>query len=223
MAHKYLLGIVALFVSNWGLGQDVYGQHYCEIVESSDYREFKIFHKENCSLSWWQRLSEKRLQAENHVSFIHLNGPRIWLADEIKSSHFLGNEAHQFSGINLSLVAKFKPELNTILQKHGPYTDYHIHRDQTYGFHKGRDIVELVSPQGKIYVLHSLSLKHQAQSPNQLDKLVNYIHPPKGWQLKHGILSKDQLLQAHEHKVHVIQDELENTYQLSKSDWLSIN
>ena len=221
MGHKYLLGIFAMLGSNWVLGQDVYGHRYCEIVASQDYREFKIFHKENCPLSWWQHLSEKRLETENHLSFIHLNGPRIWLADEIKSSHFLGHEAHQFSGMNLNLVAKFKPELNMLLQKHGPYTDYHIHRDQTYAFHKGRDIVELISPQGKIYILHSLSLKHQAQSPQHIDIIINRIHPPRGWYLKHGILSIQHQLQAQEHKVHVIQDELENTYQLSQSDWLS--
>ena len=220
MGHQYLLGFFVMLGSNWALGQEVFGQRYCEIVESQDYREFKIFHKENCPLNWWQHLTEKKLQTEHHVSFIHLNGPRIWLTDEIKTSAAFGPEAHQFSGMNLNLVAKFKPELNMLLQKHGPYIDYHIHRDQTYAFHKGRDIVELISPKGQVYVLQSLSLKHQAQSPQHLDTLMNRIHPPRGWYLKHGVISNVQLLQAEQHKVHVIQDELENTYQLSNKDWL---
>ena len=223
MSHKYLLGAITMLVSTWGLGQDVFGQRYCEIVESQNYREFKVFHKENCPLNWWQQLSAKQLQAEHHVSFIHLNGPRIWLTDEIKTSAGLGAEAHQFSGMNLNLVATFRPGLNMLLQKHGPYTDYHIHREQTYAFHKGRDIVELISPKGKVYVLQSLSLKLQRQSPQQLDALIHRIHPPSGWYLKYGVLSSAQLLQAEQHKVHVIQDELENTYQLSKGDWLGVS
>jgi hypothetical protein len=220
MICKVLSSLIAFLSPGLLFASEVYGQRFCEIVESRDYFEFKIYHKENCPLSWWQRLSVKQLQNQNHVSFIHLNGPRIWLVDEVKPSAFLGREVHHFSGLNLNLVGKFKPDFNRLLQKHGPYTDYHMHRDQVLRFHKGREILELISPKGQIYVIHSLSLKHQAQSPDHLEKVITYIHPPKGWQLKHGILNSDHELYATGHKVHVLQDELENTYQQTTGDWL---
>jgi hypothetical protein len=200
-------------------GQAVHGKRYCEIVYSKDYIDFFVYstHSVNdCPVSWWKTLNQKVLTKHLGASYVFLNGPRIWVADEI--SNFNPGDKVTINGSPLPQVASFHSNLQSLLQRHGPFVDYKVKRQQVYHFHPGSKIYELVSPKGQVYVLHSISLKHRSQSLTSLDSLASSIHLPKGWQFKSGTIAQEFKLMPQNQNIHVVMDELDNTYQLAEKN-----
>lgn len=201
----------------------LYGKRYCEIISSENYADFFVYNTNglnNCPKSWWASLKDTVLQKKYHYKFVHLSGPRLWLIDSIQNPSTSATDVKNFEGQNLRKVASFHPKLSSILDRHGPYTDYLIKRRQAYQFNKGRMIYELVNPQGKVYVMHSVSLKHQFRTPDNLYSLASSLKLPKGWRFKQGEIQEDKTLKPVAQTIHVIQDEFENTYQLTSRDFL---
>lgn len=200
--------------------QDLLGKRYCEIIYSQDYIDFYVYNTtgvNSCSHQWWKTLSEKKLSRDLSANYVFLNGPRVWLIDK---SEGVGDakQSKSFQGSQLPMVASFHNNFQSLLKRNGPFVDYEVKRSQRYYFNKGRTIFEVVNPEGKAYVLHSISLKHQQQSIHSLSQLAKHIHLPSGWAFKSGTLNKELVLQPKNHMIHVVMDELENTYQQSESD-----
>jgi hypothetical protein len=200
----------------------LYGKRYCEIVSSENFSDFNIYNTNglnDCPKSWWTNLKDHALQKKYHFKFVYLSGPRLWLIDSIQNQPN-SRDLKNIEGQKLRKVATFHPQLSSLMSRHGPYTDYQIQRGQSYHFKKGRMVYELVNPQGKIYVLHSISLKHRTQVPGQLNHLAQSLKLPSGWQIKQGQINEDKVLRPIAQTIHVIQDDFENTYQLSNQDFL---
>ncbi len=72
---------------------------------------------------------------------------------------------------------------------------------------------ELISPKGRVYVMQSYS---QIVDPTlvyaDLIELGSRLKPPRGWHYRSRILDADLVAQS-TGMAHVIQDELQNTYQ----------
>lgn len=222
MARKWMCCFLLLPMMSYANAKSAYGQRYCEIVSSSNYADFNVYNTyglNDCPKHWWSSLKDQIIQKKYHYKFVHLNGPRIWLIDSISKSQeksFVEN----IEGQRLQKVASFHPDLSSIIKSHGPYTDYLIEKNHRYEFNKGRMVYELINPQGQIYVLHSISLKHRQQSPENLNHLMQSLKLPSGWHIKKGIIANAKVLTPLGGKIHVIQDDYENTYQLSDKDFL---
>ncbi|HBB53010.1 MAG TPA: hypothetical protein DCZ80_03820 [Legionellales bacterium] len=221
MQWRVCCGLLTLSLMSYA-SDSLYGMRYCEIVSSQNFADFYIYNTNGlnaCPPSWWAGLKDKDLEKKYKYKFVHLSGPRIWLIDSIQNPS-ASNEIKNFNGQKLRRVASFHPKLSSILNRHGPYIDYLIKRQQAYQFNKGRVVYELVSPQGKVYVMHSLSQKHQYKTPESLNGLSGALKLPKGWQLKYGEIQEDKILTPVAQTIHVMQDEFENTYQLTSQDFL---
>ena len=201
----------------------VFGKRYCEIIYSPDYVDFYVFNTttvNDCPAQWWKSLSTNNLKKELKASYVFLNGPRYWVIDEVTHIPVTPGTS-VVNGMHLPMVARFHTDFQSLLRRHGPYVDYAVNRPQIYHFQSGREIFEIINPQGKVYVLHSISLKYKHQSVDTLAKLKQQIHIPKGWQFKSGNLNQALSLTPKDHTIHVVMDELENTYQLIEKDALN--
>jgi hypothetical protein len=199
----------------------IYGKRFCEIVYSKNFMDFYVYNSNtlhDCPQSWWKGLNQNILKKDVQASYVFLNGPRIWLVDDIENEPSKGRPVNQFRGKPLHLVGTFHSDFQSLLKHHGPYTDYKIDREQVYSLHKGRQIVEIINQKGQIYVLQSLSLKHRTQSPEQIAQLKQSIKLPKGWVMKTGAIQQDFKMLPEAHSIHVVQDEFENTYQMVNKD-----
>ncbi len=118
-------------------------------------------------------------------------------------------------------MASFHSSLQSLLQRHGPYVDYHVDRNQIYHFQPGATIYELKNPQGEVYVMSSFSLKHRAQTLSGLGQLSTQLHLPRGWQFKSGTINHPLKLMPTQGHIHVVMDELDNTYHKVTKDPLA--
>jgi hypothetical protein len=96
-----------------------------------------------------------------------------------------------------------------------PYTDRTIKRSITWRWRKGRTVFELVAPGGDTYVMQSYAqIKDPALTIADLPSLGRRLAPPTGWRYRSRRLRTDLVLSA-DGSATVIQDDLQNTYQLA--------
>lgn len=222
MAWKWIFCCLLWPLVSFAESKSIYGKRYCEIVSSSNYADFNVYNTyglNDCPNHWWSGLKDTLLQKKYHLKFVHLNGPRVWLIDGI-SNGYSPSAIENFEGQQLRKVASFHPDFSSIMRSHGPYTDYLIEKEHAFEFNKGRMVYELINPKGQVYVLHSISLKHRYQSPTNLNHLMHSLKLPQGWRVKQGVIADAKVLKPSARQIHVIQDEYENTYQLTQKDFL---
>jgi hypothetical protein len=225
MKHLSLLalGFVGLTCSVYANNVPVYGKRYCEIVYSKNYMDFNVYSSNNahsCPHSWWKGVNESGIKKDTNAQYVFLNGPRVWVVDDMVDNQPGKMPVSHFKGKPLHLVGTFHADFQSLLRSHGPYTDYKINRNQSFSIRKGREVVELINPKGQVYLLQSLSLKKRSQNPAQISQLKQHLALPKGWTFKTGQLSSDYRLAPSANAIHIVQDEHDNTYQLISKDLL---
>ena len=116
-------------------------------------------------------------------------------------------------GLAMRPVATMRLRLLDLIEKRAFYVERTIHRTTDWTFLAGKPVYELVSPKGQVYVMQSYS---QIVDPSlayaDLAALGSRLKPPKGWQYRSRTLTADLVAPARG-EAHIIQDELQNTYQ----------
>jgi hypothetical protein len=98
-----------------------------------------------------------------------------------------------------------------------PYTDRVIERDNTWRWQRGRRVYELVAPGGDVYVMQAYSqIKDRSLSIGKLRSLGRRLDLPHGWRYRSRVLRRPLALGA-DGQATIIQDELQDTYQLAKT------
>jgi hypothetical protein len=96
-----------------------------------------------------------------------------------------------------------------------PYTDRTISRTNTWRWRGGRTVFELVAPGGDTYVMQSYAqIKDPSLTLRRLRSLGRRLTLPPGWRYRTRKLRRPLVLRARG-KATVLQDELQNTYQLA--------
>lgn len=220
--NRWLLGAIVLNSMAYA-NPSILGKRYCEIIYSKDYMDFYVYSTasvNDCPQAWWKTLNHKIITKHLSASYVFLNGPRIWVANEM--SNFNPGARVSINGAQLPQVASFHSSLQSLLKRHGPYVDYHVDRSQIYHFHPGATLYELKNPQGEVYVMSSFSLKHRTQSLSGLAQLGSQLHLPRGWEFKSGKISQAVTLTPNQGHIHVVMDELDNTYHKVTKDPLAL-
>ena len=95
----------------------------------------------------------------------------------------------------------------------GPYTERTVERTSVYEYWSGFEVYELISPEGAVYVMISMS---QIVDPDltlaDLPDLGSRLDLPEGWTYRVRTLITD-LAADIESEAIVLQDDLQNTYQ----------
>ncbi len=143
-----------------------------------------------------------------------LNGPRHFLMDSVTATP---GRVRSFHGQRLRRVATIPIRTVADLSR-TPYTDRTIERTNTWRWRRGRVVYELVAPGGDVYVMQSYSqILDPKLTIGKLRTLGRRLDLPTGWRYRTRRLRKDLAVAAIGGQATIVQDELQNTYQLAKS------
>ncbi|QWD92107.1 hypothetical protein ICV00_05125 [Polynucleobacter asymbioticus] len=195
-------------------------QRYCEVLYGNrDWLSLKIqvFSTEglnDCPENLWKGVTEKTITEKHAASFVKLNGPRYWTIDGIMASgaNTVNHDREKFGGIEMNLRAIIKLSLWQLFRS-GEYKATPVSRNTKWIYQAGKEVYELVSPEGETYAMQSYSqIVNPTLTMKDLPTLGEQLKLPKGWTYQARLLKEDLNLEANG-TAYVLQDNLENSYQ----------
>lgn len=216
-------GLVALLViavapAGAETARGLHDARYCEIIElrgSLPDMTAVVWNTvtfNDCPADWWEAFDAGALAEELGATGVVLNGPRHFLMD---SAAARPGRVREFHGERMSKVATIS--LHTVADlSQTPYTARTIERKNSWRWKAGRTVFELVSPEGDKYVMQSYSqIKDPSLDRGDLPQLGNRLELPDGWRYRKRKLERELVLQA-KGEATILQDDLQNTYQLRR-------
>ena len=165
----------------------------------------------DCPAEKWASLDTAKLKKEWNVAAIVLNGPRYFIMDRNAIEN--PGKVESFDGLDARLLAELEIKIHS--SKRQPYTENGVQRQNRYVYDRGKNVYELLSPEGKVYVMQSYSQEVDKQlNEAALVNLADRLKLPHAWKYRTRTLDEDLVIQNVGGKAYVIQDELKNTYQL---------
>lgn len=200
----------------------VRGARYCEIL--TGYQEgagvridvYNTYGLNDCPAAAWDAMDPAALQEELQADTVILNGPRHWVIDGFVNSALLDTTTVELGGIEMRKAGQLDLTLAEAMQSSTPYVERSIQRTTTYVFEAGKVVHELVDPAARVFVMQSYSLEQAALSEAELGGLGERLALPAGWSYRTRELAEELRVTAVGGVATVVQDELENTYQLSQ-------
>jgi hypothetical protein len=190
---------------------------YCEILElkgtppNAKVVVWNTIGLGTCPAEEWEAFDAAALAQELGATFVILNGPRHFLMDSATATT---GGVRSFHGMEMTKVATV-PIRSAADLVQTPYTDRTIKRRNTWSWKRGRRVFELVAPGGDTYVMQSYAqIKDPTLSIDDLPKLGSRLTLPEGWRYRSRKLGSKLVLTARGSAT-VLQDELQNTYQLA--------
>jgi hypothetical protein len=190
---------------------------YCEILElrgtppDAKVTVWNTIGLNKCPDAKWRSFDAAALARERGDTFVVLNGPRHFLMDSATAST---GGVHSFHGLRMRKVATIAIHSAAELAQ-TPYTDRTITRTNDWRWHRGRTVFELVAPGGDTYVMQSYAqIKDPKLTLAKLRALGKRLKLPPGWRYRTRKLKQPLLLRA-KGSATILQDELQNTYQLA--------
>lgn len=164
-----------------------------------------------CPAAWWESLDAGTLAGELGASFVLLNGPRHFLMDAATART---GGVRAFHGMRLTKVATIPIRTVADLAQ-TPYTDRTVARVNTWRWKRGRTVFELVAPGSDVYIMQSYAqIRDPSLTLAGLRRLGARLRLPEGWRYRVRRLKRPLVLRARG-RATILQDELQNTYQLA--------
>jgi hypothetical protein len=91
-----------------------------------------------------------------------------------------------------------------------------VARTTSWVYDAGKKVYELVDPQGKVFDMQSYSVQTTPQTEDSLADLGAVLSLPSGWMFRSRTLDSALTVTAVDGMATVVQDERQNTYQLSQ-------
>lgn len=189
---------------------------YCEILLvtrhglSATAAVYNTLGLNDCPEQQWKTLDPDRLRKENNADRVIMNGPRYFTMD--RNALRNPGPTRNFDGLQARLLAQVEIEKSS--SKRLPYVENTVNRESQYVYEPGKNVYELVSPDGRSYIMQSYSLEID---PNLTEKtlagLSGRLTLPKGWQYRVRQLSETLIVRNTGSKAHVLQDNFRNSYQ----------
>lgn len=165
-----------------------------------------------CPQEQWDTLDAAAIAKERGVLIALLNGPRHWMLDHIITDIRDTAPTTEFNGIGMFRAATI--DLGNSLPSTVPYTERGITRETVFRWDAGTDVYQLVSPDGKRYVMQSFSqMVDASMSIDRLATLATKLQMPAGWSYEVVHLDADLDAISLDGVATVVQDEFQNTYQ----------
>ena len=165
-----------------------------------------------CPAEQWEALDANALAKELGATLVILNGPRHFLMDSATATT---GGTRTFGAIKMTKAATIRIRSVAELAQ-TPYTDRTIVRRNTWRWKRGRRVFELVAPGGDVYVMQSYAqMRDPTLTLGDLPKLRKRLAIPDGWRYRTRKLARPLVLTANG-RATVLQDELQNTYQLAR-------
>jgi hypothetical protein len=164
----------------------------------------------DCPPEKWASLDTAKLKKEWNVTAIILNGPRYFIMD--RNALEKPGKVESFDGLDARLLAELEIKPNS--NKRMPCTENGVQRQNRYVYDRGKNVYELLSPNGNVYVMQSYSQEVDKElNEAGLLTLAGRLKLPNGWKYRTRTLDEDLVIENVGGKAYVIQDDLKNTYQ----------
>jgi haloalkane dehalogenase len=206
--------------SRMTLREGTHGARYGEVllvtghlnrVEATVYNTLGL---NDCPDDLWRALDPAAIKRAYRVRAVILNGPRYFLMDKVAIAD-PGREIFAFGGLQMRRLATVPLSLTTLLgglRRH-PYREQAVRRTTVYVYDRGREVYELIAPDGATYVMQSYALSVDPSfTEADLPALAERLRLPQGWRYRVRRLEDEWSLRV-DGEAGVIQDELENSYQ----------
>ncbi len=170
--------------------------------------------RNTCPEALWAKVNPETLKKQYDVLGVFKNGPRHWAMDWIELP--VGAK-RTFDGLEARWMGQVKLPKDIDLKKKGSsaYKPTTVARKSEMGFVKGKPVFILDDPQGHPWVMQAYSL---IVDPNltydALAGLGSKLKLPPGWKFRVKVLDEDLAIRAVNGIAHIMQDDLENTYDL---------
>jgi haloalkane dehalogenase len=166
----------------------------------------------DCPEAQWKALDPEKLKKQFKARSVLLNGPRAFVMDS--NALAKPGAVATFDGLEARHLADVAISLGTILKGRAKaYTENRVARTSRYVFKKGRPVYELLSPDGRTYVMQSYSMiVDPSLKMSDLAGLGSRLQLPAGWKYRTRVPSEDLVMNA-TGTAYVLQDNLENSYQ----------
>ena len=147
----------------------------------------------------FRALDAAKLKKEYGSDGVRFNGPRRFVANGFSGIAFDGCKKRIIGAIPFSLYGTFEtPSFEGFLT--GKEPAYHVlvsKRTSTFYFNAGEQVYELVTPEGEVYTMFSLSLRVDPKNTMEnLPTLAKRLSLPKGWTFRVRKLDKDLALSS---------------------------
>jgi hypothetical protein len=216
-----------------GVNPKMYNERYCEylFVHTTPTATgaklvgdvWNTFGLNKCPAAQWAASDQTALKALFPGTLtVKINGPRYWLINNAKITWDSridprGGKVRQFPGLKMRFLTSVDVPPNAIAAGGmAPYAETVVNRRTDFNWSRKYPIHELVSPAGKVYAMQAYSqIKNKTLKLKDLAGLGSKLALPAGWKYRTRKLKKDLTLRTKGASI-VLQDELENTYQLVK-------
>lgn len=199
-----------------GIKPLVRGGRYCEIMivrRNGGKNEAELWSTQGisvCPEDCEAAFDADGIKSETGAQRVVVNGPKIWLPSSPAPTP-PADARRRFGGIDLGLVVT----LEVARGSGDPFKERVVPRTTTNTFKAGEEVYEMISPDGVVYVMQSMSLSEdRTLTMDDLATLGPRMKLPKGWKYSARILEADlSLTPSRDGHVVVLQDRLKNTYQ----------
>ncbi|MGO4444893.1 hypothetical protein AB4Z42_16185 [Mycobacterium sp. 2YAF39] len=203
---------------------DVFGKRYGEVLlvqtggsgpEATVYNTFPL---NDCPAELWDELDATAIAAENGAVAAFLNGPRYWLMSGIGKRTRDDLEHQTFGGLEMIKQATVKlASMNP-----APYQPNRVDRKALFTFDAGREIYELVDPDGRRWVMQTWSQTvDRTLSLADLTGLASRLSLPAGWRYESRTPTRTLRVDTTDQIATVTQDDLANSYSLQPDSAIS--
>lgn len=200
---------------------DVFGKRYGEVLlvragqggleaglEAVVYNTFPL---NDCPAELWDSLDANAIADEHGAVAAVLNGPRYWLMSSIGKASREGLQRKTFGGLEMYRQAT----VALTSMNPAPYKVNTVDRRAVFTFDAGREIYELVDPDGRRWIMQTYS---QTVDPTltlgDLSGLADRLSLPPGWSYQTSTPPSAVVVDTTGHDASVTQDDLANTYSL---------
>jgi hypothetical protein len=168
--------------------------------------------RDTCPPDVWRKVDAEELKNQYHVWGVFKNGPRGWTMDWIELP---AGPVRSFDGLQAQWLGEVQLPKDVELGKKGSsaYKPTDVHRKSVMTFEKGKPVFILDDPQGTPWVMQASSaIVDPNLTYDQLGTLGDKLKPAPGWKFRVSVLDRDLTIKAVDGIAHIVQDELENTY-----------
>ena len=201
---------------------NMHGDRYCEyLAVKGQFPNLKAdvwntYGLNDCPSRQWQSSDTGALAKQLGALAVVINGPRYWLMDSARITFPRGfGQVKKFpNGLRLrKLTTVDVPIVNGTFGAPA-YTEVTVNRANTFVWSHRFPVFELVSPAGRVYVMQSFArIVDHRLTLKELPTVNARLKLPAGWHFRKRRLSHDLSLTT-TGKATVLQDELQDTYQL---------
>lgn len=168
-------------------------------------------------------LNPEELKKQYGGDGVRFNGPRRFLVDSVTALAWDGQKKFMMGKVPTYLYGVFDaPNYEAFMSgKEQPYHETISRRTSTFHYKAGQTVHELVTPEGHVYTMFSLSLRIDPKNTvENLPTLKDRLTPPEGWTYRTRVLTEDENIVAtvdSNPPNTVVLDPLENNYNINKN------